>query len=135
MRFVTVLYHYIMRAGCVSLALGRRFVNIEKNLGAKTKLDILDEQRRRRIDNSEMRDILDRAGALTASSRPTVTSSYAHHLRLPGVCEVAKIILIGNQVMKRLSDEKCTALLVFFRTACNSELSSGNHPSWGTLAR
>ena len=59
-----------------------------------------------------MRDVLDRAGALTASSRPTVTSSYAHHLRLPGICEVAKIILIGNQVMKRLSDEKCTALLV-----------------------
>ncbi|KAL4611940.1 hypothetical protein ACB092_08G162400 [Castanea dentata] len=94
------------------LALGRRFVNIEKNLGAKTALDILDEQRRRRVDNSEMRDILDRAGALTASSRPTVTSSHEHYLRLPGSCERKKIIFIGNQVIKRITDEKRNALLV-----------------------
>ncbi|KAF3948487.1 hypothetical protein CMV_025523 [Castanea mollissima] len=94
------------------LALGRGFVNIEKNLGAKTALDILDEQRRRRVDNSEMRDILDRAGALTASSRPTVTSSHEHYLRLPGSCERKKIIHIGNQVMKRITDERRNALLV-----------------------
>ncbi|KAK9999772.1 hypothetical protein SO802_019375 [Lithocarpus litseifolius] len=94
------------------LKLGRRFVNIEKNLGAKTALDILDEQRRRRVDNSEMRDILERAGALAASSLPTVTSSYAHYLRLPRSCERVKIMLIGNQVMKGMTDARRNALLV-----------------------
>ena len=59
-----------------------------------------------------MRAILDRAGALTASSLPTVTSSHEHYLRLPGSCERKKIIFIGNQVRKRISDEKRNALLV-----------------------
>ena len=83
-----------MQAVSHSLALGRRFVNIEKNLGAKTALDILDEQRRRRVDNSEMRAILDRAGALTASSLPEDTPSHEHYLRLPGSCERKKKKLV-----------------------------------------
>nr|POE98091.1 hypothetical protein CFP56_55190 [Quercus suber] len=65
-------------------------------------------------DNGEMRVILDGAGALTASSMsiPTVTSSYTLYLRLPVICERAKLLRIGNQVMKRITDEKWNALLV-----------------------
>ena len=74
---------------------GRRFVNInEKNLEGKTALDIWEGQRRQGVDNSEMRVILESAGALTASSLPTVTSSYAHYLRKPGISAVVKIIYI-----------------------------------------
>ncbi|KAK7843983.1 hypothetical protein CFP56_011697, partial [Quercus suber] len=62
----------------------------------KTALDMLQGQPQE-VNNSEMRVILDRAGALTASSLPTVTSSYAHYLRLPEICERAKILLIGYQ--------------------------------------
>ena len=83
----------------------------EKNLEGTTALDTLERQRRQGVDNSEMRVILESTGALTASSLPTVTS-YAHYLRLPGICEVAKRTIIGNQVMKRISDEKHNALLV-----------------------
>ena len=102
-----------MQAVSHLLALGRRFVNInEKNLEGKTALDILEGQRRQGVDNSEMRVILARAGALTASSLPTVTPSHEHYLRLPGSCERKKIIYIGNQVMKRKIDEKRNALLV-----------------------
>ena len=56
-----------------------------------------------------MRVILDGAEALTASSMsiPTVTSSsYKLYLSLPETCERAKLLLIGNQVMKRITDEK-----------------------------
>ena len=102
-----------MQAVSQLLALGRRFVNInEKNLEGKTALDILEGQRRQGVDNSEMRVILKRAGALTASSLPTVTSSHEHYLRLPGGCERKKIIFIGNQVRERISDAKRNALLV-----------------------
>ncbi|XP_050278241.1 ankyrin repeat-containing protein BDA1-like [Quercus robur] len=92
---------------------GRRSVNInEKNLEGKTALDILEGQRRQGVDNREMRVILESAGALTASSLPTVTSSYAHYLRMPGICQLVKIKFIGNQVSKSISDEKRNALLV-----------------------
>ena len=102
-----------MQAVSHLLALGRRFVNInEKNLGVKTALDILEGQRRQGVDNSEMRVILKRAGALTASSLPTVASSHEHYLRLPGGCERKKIIFIGNQVRERITDAKRNALLV-----------------------
>ncbi|KAF3968490.1 hypothetical protein CMV_007619 [Castanea mollissima] len=95
------------------LPLFTRFVNInEKNLEGNTALDILEGQRRQGVDNGEMRVILDRAGALKASSLPTVTSSHEHYLRPPGSCERAKIIFIGNQVMKGITVEKRNALLV-----------------------
>ena len=84
----------------------------EKNLEGKTALDILEGQRRQGVDNSEMRVILDRAGALTASSLPTVTFSYEHYLRLPGSGERKKIIFIGNQVKKQISDERRSVLMV-----------------------
>ena len=101
-----------MQAVSHLLALGRRFVNINgKNLEGKTALDILEGQRRQGVDNNEMRVILDSAGALTTSSLPIVTSSHEHYLRLPGSCERKKIIYIGNQVKKRISDEKRNALL------------------------
>ncbi|KAK9999782.1 hypothetical protein SO802_019385, partial [Lithocarpus litseifolius] len=68
------------------LALGRRFVHInETNLEGKTALDILEGQRRKGVDNSEMKIKLVRAGALTASSLPPDTSSCAHCLRLPEI--------------------------------------------------
>ena len=102
-----------MQAVSHLLDLDRRFVNRnEKNLEGKTALDILEGQRRQGVDNSEMRVILESAGALTALSLPTVTSSYAHYLSLPGIYEVNKLIFIGNIGMKRISDEKRNALLV-----------------------
>ena len=92
---------------------GQRFVNInEKNLEGKTALDILEGQRRQGVDNSEMGVILESAGALTASSLPTVTSSYAHYLRMPGICEVAKLTFMNDKVMRSISDEKRNAFLV-----------------------
>ena len=92
------------------LALGPRFVNInEKNLEGNTALDILEGKE---VYNGEMKGKLKRAGALTASSLPTVTSSHEHYLRLPGICEAAKILFIGNQVRERISGEKRNALLV-----------------------
>ena len=95
------------------LAFDRRLVNInEKNLEGKTALDILEGQRRQGVDNSEMRVILGSDGALTASSLPTVTSSYAHYLRLPGIYEFRKKIFIRNRRMNSISDEKRNALLV-----------------------
>ncbi|XP_023892738.2 ankyrin repeat-containing protein BDA1 [Quercus suber] len=91
-----------------------RFVNIinEKNLEGKTALDILEGQRRQGVDNIEMRVLLESAGALTASSLPTVTSSYANYLRLPGICEATKIIFFGNQWRESMSDGNRNALLV-----------------------
>ncbi|KAK4608075.1 hypothetical protein RGQ29_001763 [Quercus rubra] len=79
----------------------REFVNInKKNLEGKTALDIFEGQRSQGVDNSEMRVILERAGALTASSLPTVTS-YADNL----------IIRIRRE-LKGLTDERRNALLV-----------------------
>ena len=66
-------------------------------------------------DNGVMRVILDGAGALTAASMsfPIVTSSYyTLYLRLPVICERAKLLLIGNQAKKRITDVKRNALLV-----------------------
>ena len=65
-------------------------------------------------DNDELRVLLDGAGALTASSTsiPIVTFSYTLYLRLPVICERAKLLLLGNQVMKRITDEKRNTLLV-----------------------
>ena len=66
-----------MQAVSHLLAWGWIFVYInEKNLEGKTALDILQEQPQE-VDNSEMSAILERNGALTASTLPTVTSSYA----------------------------------------------------------
>ena len=101
-----------MQAVSLLLAWGERFVNInDKNLESKTALDILQEQPQE-VDNSEMRVILDRAGASTTSSLPTVTSSYAHDLRMPVTCERAKILTTGNQVMNKITVERRNALLV-----------------------
>ncbi|KAK9999777.1 hypothetical protein SO802_019380 [Lithocarpus litseifolius] len=92
------------------LAWGRRSVNInEKNLEGKTALDILEGQQTQGVDISKMRVILERAGALIASSLPTVTS-YARRLRLPVCCERA-IILIAHQ-LKGITVERRNALLV-----------------------
>ena len=92
---------------------GGRFVNInEKNLEGKTALDILEGQRRQGVDNSEMRVILESAGALTATSLPTVTSSHKHYLTLPGSCERKIIIYFVHLVKKGISDEKRNKLLV-----------------------
>ncbi|XP_075633925.1 ankyrin repeat-containing protein BDA1-like [Castanea sativa] len=82
---------------------------IDEDLEGKTALDILQEQPQE-VENSKMRAILDRAGALTASSLPTVTSSYAHYLMLPKTYERV-IILIGRQ-LKGMTDERRNALLV-----------------------
>ena len=38
--------------------------------------------------------------------------SYTLYLSLPETCERAKLLLIGNQVMKRITDDKSNALLV-----------------------
>ena len=63
-----------MQAVSHLLACGERFVYLnEKNLAGQTALDILQEKFQE-VDNSEMRAILDRAGALTASS----ISSYCY---------------------------------------------------------
>ncbi|XP_023903422.1 ankyrin repeat-containing protein BDA1 [Quercus suber] len=81
-----------------------------KNLEGKTALDILQEQPQE-VDNSEMRAILERAGALRASSLPTVTSSYASYLRLPETGDV--IIRIIVQLLNvNVTDERRNALLV-----------------------
>ena len=93
-----------MQAVSHLLAFGERFVYInEKNLEGKTALDILQEPPQE-VDNSEMRAILDRAGALTASSLPTVTPSYAHYLKLPEIYERGKIF-IGRQ-LEGMTDER-----------------------------
>ena len=98
-----------MQAVSHLLAFGERIVYInEKNLEGKTAFDILQEQPQE-VDNSEMRAILDRAGALTASSLPTVTS-YAHYLMLPKIYERV-IILIGRQ-LNGMTDDRRSALLV-----------------------
>ncbi|KAM3693092.1 hypothetical protein ACJW31_08G139200 [Castanea mollissima] len=86
---------------------GTSFNVNEKNLEDKTALDIWERQRTQGVDNSEMRYILDGAGALTASSLVTVTPPHAHYLGLP-VPEVAT----PEKVVKELSDEKRNALLV-----------------------
>ena len=98
-----------MQAVSHLLACGERFVYLnEKNLAGQTALDILQEKFQE-VDNSEMRAILDRAGALTASSVPTVTS-YAHYLMLPKFCKRV-MIHIGHQ-LKGMTDERRSALLV-----------------------
>ena len=90
-----------MQAVSHLLLWARGFVNInKKNLEGKTALDIFEGQRSQGVDNSEMRVILERAGALTASSLPTVTS-YADNL----------IIRIRRE-LKGLTDERRNALLV-----------------------
>ncbi|KAK9999784.1 hypothetical protein SO802_019387 [Lithocarpus litseifolius] len=89
------------------LACGERFAYLnEKNLEGKTALDILLEQ----PHNSEMRAILDSAGALTASSLPTVTSSYAHYLMLPKNYERVKILI--ERQLEEMTDDRRSALLV-----------------------
>ena len=99
-----------MQAVSHLLALVERIVYInEKNLEGKTAFDILREQPQE-VDNSEMRAILDRAGALTASSLPTVTSSYAHYLMLPKF--YVRVILLVWFQLKGMTDEKRSALLV-----------------------
>ena len=94
------------------LAFEESFVYInEKNLEGKTALDILQEPPHgQEVDNSEMRAILDRAGALTASSLPTVTSSYAHYLMLPKIHERVRILIVRQ--LKGMTDERRSALLV-----------------------
>ncbi|KAK9999779.1 hypothetical protein SO802_019382 [Lithocarpus litseifolius] len=93
-------------------AWGRKswYVNY-KNLEGNTALDILEGQRTQGVDNSEMRAILERAGALRASSLPTVTSSYARYLRLPetGLLPLGNI---GQLLNFNMTDESRNALLV-----------------------
>ena len=87
------------------LAWGGTSFNVnEKNLEDKTALDILEGQRTQGVDNSEMRVILDGAGALTASSLLTVTSPHAHYL--------SEVATPETVVKEPLSDEKRNALLV-----------------------
>ena len=87
------------------LASGATSFNVnEKNLEDKTALDILERQRTQGVDNSEMRVILDGAGALTASSLLTVTSPYAHYL--------SEVATPETVVKEPLSDEKRNALVV-----------------------
>ena len=111
------------------LVWGRRSFNVnEKYIEGQTALDmyILQHGQTQEGDNGEMRVILDGAGALTASSMsiPTVTSSYyTLYLRLPVICEEA-----NNRRKAQCVAGGCC-------TACNIDLSSDNHPSWGTLAR
>ena len=89
------------------LASGATSFNLnEKNLEDKTALDILERQRTQGVDNSEMRVILDGAGALTASSLLTVTSPHAHYLSEVATPEAETV------VKEPLSDEKRNALLV-----------------------
>ena len=97
-----------MQAVSHLLACGERFVYLnEKNLAGQTALDILQEKFQ--VDNSEMRAILGRAGALTASSLPTVTPS-ADYLKPPKINERRKIF-IGRQ-LEGMTDERRSALLV-----------------------
>ncbi|KAK7823973.1 ankyrin repeat-containing protein bda1 [Quercus suber] len=86
---------------------GTSFKVNEKNLKGKTALDILQGQPQE-VDNSEMRDILDCAGALTASSLLTVTPPHAHYLSQP----VPGVATPETVVKEPLSDEKRNALLV-----------------------
>ena len=87
------------------LARGGTSFNVnEKNLEDKTALDILEGQRTQGVDNSEMRVILDGAGALTASSLLTVTSPHARYL--------SEVATPETVVKEPLSDEKRNALLV-----------------------
>ena len=87
------------------LARGGTSFNVnEKNLEDKTALDILEGQRTQGVDNSEMRVILDGAGALTASSLLTVTSPHARYL--------SEVATREKVVKEPLSDEKRNALLV-----------------------
>ena len=89
-----------MQAVSHLLLWAREFVNInKKNLEGKTALDIFEGQRSQGVDNSEMRVILERAGALTASSLPTVIS-------------YADLIIHIRRELKGLTDERRNALLV-----------------------
>ena len=87
-----------MQAVSHLLACGERFVYInEKNLAGQTALDIFHEKPQE-VDNSEMRAILDRAGALTA----------AHYLII--YYERAKIHM--QHQLEGMTDERRSALLV-----------------------
>ena len=100
-----------MQAVSHLFAWGWKYLYINcKNLEGKTALDILQEQPQE-VDNSEMRAILERAGALRASSLPTVTSSYARYLRLP---EIGDFTMgnIGQLLNLNVTDERRNALLV-----------------------
>ena len=100
------------------LASGATSFNVnEKNLEDKTALDILERQQTQGVENSEMRVILDGAGALTASSLLTVTSPYAHYL--------SEVATPETVVKEPLSDEKRNGGC----TACNSDVQSGTQPS------
>ncbi|KAK9999774.1 hypothetical protein SO802_019377 [Lithocarpus litseifolius] len=83
---------------------GTSFKVNEMNLEDKTALDIWEGQRTQGVDNSEMRVILDGAGALTASSFHTVTSPYAHYL--------SEVVTPETVVKEPLSDNKRNVLLV-----------------------
>ena len=99
-----------MQAVSHLLACGGIFVYMNyKNLVGKTALDILQEQPQE-VVNSEMRAILDRAGALRASSLPTVTPSYEHYLMLPKIYERVKIPI--RRQLEGMTDERRSALLV-----------------------
>ena len=71
-----------MHTGCESLiSLGLEIYPFKRQeFKGNTTWDILQEQTK--VDNRELKDMLHRAGALSGSSLPTVTS-YAHYIRQP----------------------------------------------------
>ena len=95
------------------LDLGKTFFNInEKNFENKTAWDILHGQQAQGQDINDIRRRLERAGAVTADSLDRLPPSHEHYQKLPGCFRRNKINFFGNQVRRRIPDEKHNALLV-----------------------
>ena len=108
------------------LDLGKTFFNInEKNVDDKTALDILDDRQASNLEGQQASNMegeniddmicrLKRAGAVKGDSLvcPPPVTPHEHYQKLPGCFRRNKINFFGNQVRRRIPDEKHNALLV-----------------------